>query len=161
MWANAFRSQIKHRLWRIRPNIIKVFDIHLKLKFASSMPVLNEWKMLNDNATLTCKQLNNFSYLDKSSYSMDSVAIHHEKVKIFLVDPLFRYYKYVVVSACICATLPAPNEHLTAGTFISQMIMPNRCQFIFHRYRWSHSSIADWSSKQNHVNKRNREYQQT
>ena len=78
MWANAFRFQIEHRLLRIRPNIIKVFVIHLKMKLASSIPVSKELKMLNDNATLACEQLNNFSYLDSFMDSLVSVAIHHD-----------------------------------------------------------------------------------
>ena len=51
-------------------------------------------------------------------------------------------------------TLPAPDEHVTADTFISKMIMPNLYQFVFHRHGGSHSSIVNWSSKQKNMNKR-------
>ena len=37
-------------------------------------------------------------------------------VIILFADPLFGYQTYVVVLACICATLSLPNEHLTADT---------------------------------------------
>ena len=53
----------------------------------------------------------NFSYLDRYNCFITTVII-------LFVDARFQYLKYVVglVSACICATLPAPNEDLTAGT---------------------------------------------
>ena len=112
MWADAFRSQIKHRFWRIRLNIIVVFLIHLELKFASAMSVLNEWIM---------QHLNNISYLDRYTCVIDSlvsIAIHHDSNNTFCWSSFFILKICLVIIAP--PSIPALDEHLAARTFISK-----------------------------------------